>query len=370
MLSAENVAAWRLRRHHLERRGPAGSALRVASDLCGLHAQVMSSAELTLWARVEGLRPGQLSDTLWEDRALAKTWAMRGTLHLLPSAEMPLWVAALSTRRRHLRPVWLKTFGFTREELEQVLGAVGQALEGRLLTREDLVKEVGDITGSPELGRKLAGSWGSALKPAAFRGLLCFGPNLGQNVRFTRPDRWLEDWREEDPAAALREVTRRFLATYGPATAADLGRWWGDDAGPAARMLRELGDEVAQVEVDGVRAWMLSAHVDEAGEAVMAGSVRLLPAFDQYVVGASRGNTSILPAAHKGRVYRPQGWLSPVLLVDGRMEGVWRHESKGDRLRVEIEPFGQLAARARAEAEAEAERLATFFGARLTLSWN
>jgi hypothetical protein len=35
---------------------------------------------------------------------------------------------------------------------------------------------------------------------------------------------------------------------------------------------------------------------------------------------------AVLPGALKGYVYRPQGWLSPVVLVDGRMEGVWRHE--------------------------------------------
>ena len=91
--------------------------------------------------------------------------------------------------------------------------------------------------------------------------------------------------------------------------------------------------------------------------------MRLLPAFDQYVVTATRHAERLMPGPYKPRVYRPQGWLSPVLLVGGRMEGVWRHEVKGRRVQVTVEPFaGPLPAWAMRAAEAEAERLAAFAG--------
>jgi len=80
-----------MRRHRLHRRAPEGALLDVAAELCGLHAQLMSSAELAAWARLEDLDPGAVGRALWEDRSLVKTWAMRGTLHLLPAAELPLW---------------------------------------------------------------------------------------------------------------------------------------------------------------------------------------------------------------------------------------------------------------------------------------
>src|ERR1700730_18267976 len=60
-LTWSQVAAWRVRRHHLDQRTPAGSMLTVASRLCGLHAQVLSSALLSLWARVEDLERGPFS---------------------------------------------------------------------------------------------------------------------------------------------------------------------------------------------------------------------------------------------------------------------------------------------------------------------
>src|SRR5688500_9106182 len=96
-LTWTSILAWRAARQFLgASRAPADDALGVISRICGLQAQLMSSAELTLWARVDGLDRDAVSAWLWEDRSLVKTWAMRGTLHLLPSDELPAWVAAQS----------------------------------------------------------------------------------------------------------------------------------------------------------------------------------------------------------------------------------------------------------------------------------
>ena len=93
-LTWEAVLAWRTARQGLASRAPAGDLLAVVSRLCGVQAQVASSAELTVWARLEGLERGTVDRLLWEERALVKTWAMRGTLHLLPAAELPRYTAA------------------------------------------------------------------------------------------------------------------------------------------------------------------------------------------------------------------------------------------------------------------------------------
>src|SRR6266496_4652335 len=174
-LEWDQVLGWRLRRHHLDQRAPSGELLAVVAEIAGLHAQVMSSAELTLWTRVDGLDRQAVRDALWRDRNLVKTWAMRGTLHLLPAAEYPLWQAALSTRRGYERAGWQRAFGVTLEELQSMLRAITRALDGKVLSREELAVEVSRITGSAELGDKLRHSWGSPLKPPDSLWLLCFG---------------------------------------------------------------------------------------------------------------------------------------------------------------------------------------------------
>ena len=360
-LSWEQALAWRMARHHLVERAAPSELVRVVGEICGLHAQLMSSAELSLWARIDGLAPAAVHEALWRHRALVKLWAMRGTLHLLPSVELGVWLSALGTYTNR---------GMTgHPEIDALTEAVGRALDGRCLTREELAREVEQLTGAPSFGEYVRFSWGSYLKPAAFRGLLCFAASDGGRVRFTTPATWVPGGIDKPEAGdALRDVTRRFLAAYAPATAADLALWWGG-FGPArgARMLAALGEEAVEVDVEGQRAWVLARDVREMASATSPDVARLLPAFDPWVVGASRGAAALLEARHKARVYRAQGWISPVLLVNGRMVGVWRQARKGRRLLVELEPFGRLPAWARTQLEAEAARLAAFLDCRLEL---
>ena len=141
--------------------------------------------------------------------------------------------------------------------------------------------------------------------------------------------------------------------------------------GPGRQAAAAAGDEVARVEVEGTATYALAADLSALAAADPEGprTVRLLPAFDQYVITATRQAERLMPGPFKDRVYRPQGWLSPVLLVGGRMDGVWRQEARGRRLAVTIEPFTGPPPWARRAAEAEAERLAAFAGARLELRW-
>ena len=370
-LTWRQALAWRMRRHHLVERAPRAALLDVVDDVCGLHAQVMSSAELTAWARVDDLGREDVSQALWDERALVKLWAMRGTLHLLAARSLGTWLGALGTYEHYLKGAWLRAFGTSREELEALVVVVGEALDGKLLTREALGAEVERLAGTPGLAEKIQESWGGFLKPASFRGRLCFAPNDRQRVRFTTPASWLDGGLDTvEPDEALLEVTRRYLGAFAPATREDLARWWAVGPAPAGRMIAALGDEVAAVDVEGTGGWMLREHAAEAAAAEPTPVARLLPGFDMWVIGASRDAAALLDPAEKKRVYRNQGWISPVLLVNGRMEGVWTHERKGKRLLVSIEPFGKVPKWARAQAEAEAERLAAFLGGELSVDWS
>ncbi len=350
---------WRMRRQRLVERAGPRQLLRVVSELGGLHAQLMSSAELTLWARVDGLRRDAVENALWTRRTLVKLWALRGTLHLLPAAELGTWLAALGTYTDR---------GMTgHPEVDALTDAVGRVLRGRVLTREELAAEVERTTRNPSLAEHIAFSWGSYLKPASFRGLLCFAPGDDSRVRFTSTATWVPELDRPGHDEALRVVTRRFLAAYAPAGPQELSVWTGFSPARARRMLAALGDDIVELDVDGDRLSVLARDANDLARSEPPGAARLVPAFDQYVVGASRDAPAILDPRHKARVYRPQGWLSPVLLVDGRIAGVWRHTRKGRRVLVELEPFGRLPRWARAQLEDEAARLAAFLDCDLDL---
>ncbi|MGH2901707.1 MAG: DNA glycosylase AlkZ-like family protein, partial [Solirubrobacteraceae bacterium] len=311
---------------------------------------------------------------LWDDRTLVRTWAMRGTLHLLRSADLGLYVGAqAASKPRYETAPWRKAFGMTSAEAVAVLDAIRTALDGPPLTRDELADTVGELLGDARLGEAVRGSFGTMPKLAALRGDVCSARPAGQRVRFTRPDLWLGSFAAvTPPRAALAGVMRRHLAVYGPSTREEFARWFGmASAAQAGRELQALGAEVAEVAIDGLHAgWMLAADVAEAAAARPRGTVSLLPAFDQYVVAAPRVDSPVLAGEHSARVYRRQGWLSPVLLVDGRIAGVWKHEHRHGTLTVEIDPFGDPGAEVRSQAAAEAARLARYLGAEeLDVSW-
>jgi len=366
-LTWEQALAWRMERHRLARRGAPAALAQIAGEVCGLHAQVMSSAGLSLWARIEGLERGAVEEALWKQRALVKMWSMRGTLHLLPADEVGVWLAALgtfSTRGNRGYP-----------EIDRLVDAIARTLADRVMTRKELALAVEQITGDATLSEWVRSSWGSYLKAASFRGVLCFAPSLGGRVCFTTPETWIPGGiRTADPDEGLRTVTRRFLSAYAPATGTDLAFWWGDGLRAGERMRATVAEEIVAVDVEGERAWVLIDDLEDLLGAQPLRVARLLPAFDPWVIGALIGRkpgsdcSSVLSSPGQRRqVFSPQGWVSPVLLLNGRIAGTWAHTLKGRELLVELAPFAPHPAWARAQLEAEAERLATYFEAGLAL---
>ncbi|MDP8956521.1 MAG: winged helix DNA-binding domain-containing protein [Actinomycetota bacterium] len=357
----DQVRAWRLARQYLTERVTRRRLDAVVSDVCGVHAQVSSAAELQLWARMEGITPKQIRDALWKKRTLARTWCMRGTLHLLAGSDLPLYVAALQTHDRWWKGAWLKFVGMSEVQLRQLLEAIRRSLGARPLTRVELAEEVADVAGPWGRDRMLS-NWGEMLKPAAFHGWLMSGPPRGQSVTFVRPDRWLGEWEEPDPDDAWREIVRRYVRTYGPATREDFARWWGMQPATAGRILKASSDELEEVDVEGYRAWALAADIRRMQKAAPGGhAVRILPAFDVYVTG-SRPKESLVQKRFEPRVYRQAGWVSPVVLVDGKVAGVWSHEHATRRVDVSVEPFQRLSSGQKKEIIEEADRLGRFLG--------
>jgi hypothetical protein len=341
--------------------------LDVVSDVCGVHAQVQSSAELQVWARVRGAVPGDVRDALWERRTLVRTWVMRGTLHLLTARDLPLYVSALSQHDRWWKGAWLRMIEMSEEELRATLDAIRKSLGAKPFTREQLATKVTALTGAKAGARMLSG-WGEMLKPAAFQGYLCSGPPRGQSVTFVRPDKWLDQWDVPDPPEAWREIVRRYLHTYGPASREEFARWWGMQPGPAGRVLKALADELTEVDIEGHRAWLLADDLPSFRRARGNASVRLLPAFDVYTAG-TRPRESLVAPRYKDLVFRKAGWISPVVLAGGMAVGIWRHERTGRGIEVTVQPFVRFSAVQRKAIASEADGLGAFLGAPTTVSY-
>jgi hypothetical protein len=357
-LTWPQVHAFRLQRHHLATRAHAKDLIKVAGDIGGAQAQVMSAAELQLGVRSQSSAE-DVRKALWRKKTLVKTWLMRGTLHLIPSADLPLYTAAMRSRRVWPNNTWLKWVQLTEPELVLLIETIGDALD-QPLTREELIAKVGR-TSSEHVRTVLKSGWSTLLKPVARSGRLCFGPSRGTSVTFVRPDVWLDPWRDLDPDEAIVEIARRYLRAYGPATKDDFSRWFGAWPGVAKAAWAGLAAELVPVSIEGLRADVLAADLKPLTAKPRGSSVKLLPPFDPYLMGHS-SRDHLFERAYRPRVSRTAGWISAVVLVDGRVRGTWSHAVAKQAIRIAVEPFQKLPPAVRTEIHARAYELAATLG--------
>jgi hypothetical protein len=343
------VLAWRMRRQHLAEPGSAGAA-GLARVLCGVQAQVPSSAEQAIAVRQAAPVPGEVDRALRE-RTLVRCWSVRGTLHLHTPEDAAACGAAVAAVRSWERPSVLRGHGVTLAEITAITEAIGEVLPDRVLTREQLTEAILEHTGSAHLAEVLRSGWGFALKPASWLGLLCHGPADGNRVTFTSPATWLPGWTPVTSDEAGPRLLLSYLAAYGPATLEDFGQWLFRSAKPSLLRgwLAAARAELSEVEVDGVTSLVRTADLDELRASKPNRLVRLLPGFDQYVIAVNRG---LIPRAHLAKVSRTSGWISPVVLYAGRVAGVWSAENGV----VSVDPFEEIPKKL---LDAEIDRLKT-----------
>jgi hypothetical protein len=331
------------------------SATRVVERLCGVQAQVASSAELAIRVRRESSRAGEVDRALAQGR-LVKTWAMRGALHLLSARTGAAFLSVLAADR--LWESWRRYFGTTSTRMDALWRALCEALQGEPLTRAELADAVSARRGLAFADAALRSSYGEILKPLAWRGEVCFGPSRDGRVTFSSPG-----WALSDADEAAPIVIESYLREYGPATFEGLAAWLGGaaDKRRLRTWFRDFGDRLAEVEIDARPAYVLAEDLDELLATNPTGTVRLVPGFDQYVLGPGTKDPLVVPTARRAEVSRQAGWISPVVLVDGVICGTW--ELDGPEARVAW--FGEAGRPPRRRIDAEVSRLSSILGREL-----
>jgi Winged helix DNA-binding domain len=336
-LTWPQVLAWRMRRQLLDPPGD-DSAVEIAHRLGGVQAQVASAAELAIAVRQQQPSAGRIERALYGERTLIKTWAMRGTLHLLPVDGAGAYLALSGAHRGWEKGSWQKEFGATPDDLDAIAAAATDAFDATpTLTRDELTREIVERTGSAHLQEVLGSGWGTLLKPLAWWGVLCHGPAQGNRVTFTSPRRWVSDWRGvPEPNEAAPIVIRAFLRAHGPGTLDTFDAWLSRSTtrrGMLKGWFAAMADELVTVDVEGSPMQILADDVDDLAATEPTEVVRLLGGFDQYVLGAGTNATYLVPTEHRTDVSRTGGWISPVVLRGGRVVGTWR---AGDAIGVSL----------------------------------
>jgi hypothetical protein len=367
-IRTQGIPTFRLRRHHLLD-DPRADLVTICRDMCGVQAQVMSAAYLQLWTRNHSITRSDVESALWKTRTLVKTSLMRQTLHLIPVDEFPLYIAAQKSSRLAGVLRVMARCGIGREEAEALTPLIMDALASGPLGRTAIAAAV-----RPKVSKRVR-AWmekvWSMIRLPVTEGLICHGPGESNEINFIRVDQWLPDLKLKPiPAAEAQSVLwKKYLRAYGPAAVTDFSHWSGISMQEIKPLRALLEPELA--EIPGTKSLLLCEDVpvlNSSPAAKPCSCVRLLPIFDSYLL-AHRDKDHLLSPKHYKRVYRNQGWISPVVLIDGAIAGVWSYKLQRRQLIVKIEPFDKLSRTARTGIEREANRLALFFESSLELKF-
>jgi uncharacterized protein YcaQ len=360
--TSEQIHAFRLRRHHLLDQS-AKDMVTICRDVCCVQAQIMSAAQLQLWARNHAITPAAVNDALWKTRSLVKTSLMRQTLHLIPANEFPLYIAAHKSARAKAVLSIMARCKITRDEADALSALILEELKAGPAPRAAITAAV-----RPKVSKRLRvwmdKVW-SIVRLPVIEGQVCYGPGEGNQATFIRTEHWLPAQPKVDAVQAQKELFRKYLRAYGPATLHDFAHW----------------SLISMAEVRALRPLLDSEIADHNGLLVLRedmktlqsaspemNSVHLLPYFDIYLLAHRFKEHFLKPQFYK-RVYRNQGWISPVVLINGEIAGVWSYKLSRKAAEIEIELFGRVNPRTRTQIKDRAGELADLFQCPLALSF-
>jgi len=296
---------------------------------------------------------------------------MRGTLHIVPKADLDVFAGARRRVSTDRETPWMKYVGISYGDLDNIIHAIRDALEDRELTRSELIKRIAKRL-RPKLRLLLKSSWNELLHPASYEEVLCFGPQRGSESTFVSPKNWLKSWKirltPEESRVALLE---RYLKVYGPSDRLEFAGWAGLDTINAKPTWESMRDRMIEVAYCGRRTWLLKQDLDALLGSEFRDPVRMIPNFDVYLAGRNRRVLTSSKEEHK-KVYRQAGWVSAVVLGRGRVSGVWSAKTQKDKLLLDIEPFADFGTDFRRSVEEEAEAYAHFLGCSsgVNISWS
>jgi hypothetical protein len=329
--------------------------VELARAIGGAQAQDTYAGPLTFRSRSRRLTAADIDRARTEQRSLLRTWVMRQTIHLIPADDagwmLPLFEPGIDSwsKRR------LEQLGMPPRRQQKALRAIEQALEkDGPLTRPEAAERVEAAGIELNTQTRL-----HVTLRAVASGIAFLGPDRGRSTCLVLRGDWLAEPPRFERRQALAELARRYLRAFGPATERDFAYWSGLGLGEVRSGLEAIASELTEARLGEETLLSLNS---ERSRIPRTGVVRMLGAFDTYLLGWRDRGFAVPPEGVAAVKQGGGGWIRPVIVEDGRVIGGWRSKRRGGRIEIELNPFAPLRANVRDAVAAEIEDIARFEG--------
>ncbi len=294
-------------------------AVQAAGDLCGLQAQYGANALHALRIRAHS------ADTA----GLVKSWTLRGTLHLFPQKDLPLYFPVQVRDlfdTDYARWRFRHDCGVTKERMAFFCGVIREALTDRPISREAL-KAICRQKGMTEREEPwVFDGWGGAIRMLAECGQMCVSARQGRHYVAFPPFVRLEK------TQARLALLERYITHYGPVTVEDMAYFFRWPKGELKALMAEL-----PLQAEDCKG---ASHYSLKQPEVLPPLPRclFLAGFDPMLLGYEKTQNPILPRGSVKKIFNNTGIVFSALLVDGVVRGKWKEQPKG----IEVTLFEDL----------------------------
>ena len=297
--------------------------------LGGIQGQDYPNAKWAIGARIPSITDEIIEKDI-EKRSIIRTWMFRGTLHIVSGKDIHWLLKLLSGRIITSGAARKRQLGLDDRILQKCLKLLYLLLkDNNTLTREEITN------GFKHNGIKAEGILLShILQYSALNGQICFGPKRGSEFTFVLLDEVSDPGLSMSREEALCELAWRYFTSHGPATIMDF-IWWSGVTGKDARTALEMVRNNLLSEKFEENEYLMPADSKKPANKKM---IYLLPAFDSYLI-AYRDRSIFINDLNFSRVVSTNGIFRPIIVKDGKIEGIWKRSFKKDKLIVEANFF-------------------------------
>jgi hypothetical protein len=315
----EELVAFRLRAQSLAEQ-PCTQPRDLVARMGAIQAQDFNAARKAVAARLPAETDSELFTADFNSGRILRTHILRPTWHFVtPETIRGMYLlcgdrlrAAFAASDRKLR-IDAKLYLKSETLIQRLLQG------GRQCTRNEIRAELSQhgVTADATLTYHL-------LYHAETVALLCSGALRGKEQTYALLDERAPTSKYRTPSRdeALEQLCRAYFRSHGPATVQDFAWWsglWFKDVHRGIEAARPYLTEA----VCGSKTYLLDSELAAQTTPAALPQILLLPAFDEYII-AYRDRSPVLPDEHAAKVISRQGMFFPVVVVNGKVAGLWR----------------------------------------------
>ncbi len=284
-----------------------------------MQAQDLPAALWAVGQRVPGSRLEDIRSAL--DRGeVVRSWAMRGTLHLVASEDLRWMLSITADRTIRAMAARHRQLGITDADVQAARQAALSLVSGGGAASRDELFRAFEAAGQPTAGQRGV----HLLLVLCVRGWLVHGPLAGKQQLLVACAEWIKDSRMPDRDEGTAEWLLRYVRSHGPATERDFAWWTGIPLTDVRAALAAVREELVELVLEGVSYWLAPATAALLDGVVPgARSVLLLPGFDEFLLGYT-DRSHVLPPGQADRVVPGgNGVFRKTIVAGGEVVGTW-----------------------------------------------